>query len=61
MERNQTETHGTPDRAGPRGSDATPKEPRSGEGAASALAFLKRIERERERANATRADDRPAS
>lgn len=59
MKRKQTETPLKPDRIEPAGKDVIPKEARYGEGAASALASLKR--RERERARATPADDRPKS
>lgn len=59
MERKQIETSGKPDCAELAGKDVIPKVPRYGEGAASALASWKRLERDR--ANATLPDDRPTS
>jgi hypothetical protein len=56
MERQQTQTPGTPDHAELANQDEIRREPRYGHGAASALAFLKRLERDR--ANAAPADDR---
>jgi hypothetical protein len=59
MDRKQTETPRKPDRAELALEDVVPKEHRYGEGAASALASLKK--RERERAKSRPADDRPTS
>ena len=59
MEREQTPSPGNPDRARLAGAHTHQKAPRAGEGAASALASLKRLERDR--MNLTPADDRPQS
>jgi hypothetical protein len=47
MERKQTEKPGKPVRRERPGNERDSKEPRHGEGAASALATLKRLERDR--------------
>jgi hypothetical protein len=59
MERKQVESSGKRDTAELAGKHAIPVERGYGEGAASALAIMKRLERDR--ANARPADERPAS
>ena len=58
MKHKQSKTSGKPERAEHSGKSA-PKQPRHGEGAASALATLKKLERDR--ADTAPADDRPGS
>jgi hypothetical protein len=58
MKRKQSKTKGEPERTEHSGKSA-PKQPRHGEGAASALATLKKLERDR--AETTPADERPGS
>jgi hypothetical protein len=58
MKREQSKTSGKAEQPEHSGKD-TPRQPRQGEGAASALESLKKLERDR--ANNKPADDRPGS